>query len=111
MVLSLTKITFAVTVAFLFHVYLINLYSLSNPVNNSQKVNKDKVTVNLLIRRPVASQTQTNYLDDQEIVKNNNIKTPKGIVQPVHIKKGRVKKPKENRIKEKAKDILPLVNS
>ena len=100
MVLSLTKITFAVVVAFLSHVYLINLYSLSNPVNNSQKLNKDKVTVNLLIRRPVASQTQTNYLDDQEIVKNNNIKTPKGVVQPVHIKKGRVTKPKENRIKE-----------
>lgn len=100
MVLSLTKITFAVTVAFLFHVYLINLYSLSNPVNNSQKFNKDKVTVNLLLRRPEASQTQNNYLIDRENVKNNNIKTPKGVVQPVHIKKGKVKKTKENRIKE-----------
>ncbi len=100
MVLSLTKITFAVTVAFLFHVYLINLYSLSNPVNNSQKFNKDKVTVNLLLRRPEAIQTQKNYLIDQEIVKNNNIKTPKGVVQPVQIKKAKVKKTKENRIKE-----------
>ena len=100
MVLSLTKITFAVTVAFLFHVYLINLYSLSNPVNNSQKFNKDKVTVNLLLRRPDAIQTQKNYLIDQEKVKNNNIKTPKGVVQPVHIKKAKVKKTKENRIKE-----------
>ena len=100
MVLSLTKITFAVTVAFLFHVYLINLYSLSNPVNNSQKFNKDKVTVNLLLRRPEAIQTQKNYLIDQEKVKNNNIKTPKGVVQPVHIKKGKVKKTKENSIKE-----------
>ena len=110
MVLSLTKITFAVTVAFLFHVYLINLYSLSNPVNNSQKFNKDKVTVNLLLRRPEASQTQNNYLIDRENVKNNNIKTPKGVVQPVHIKKGKVKKTKENRIKEAIEERSAALN-
>ena len=100
MVLYLAKITFAVTVAFLFHVYLLNLYSLSKPINNSQKFNKDKVTVNLLLRPPEVSQTQNNYLIDQKKVKNNNVKTPKGVVQPVHIKKAKAKKTKENRIKE-----------